>query len=76
MASYTLKELRSITVDELVKRHDEQAGRTEVGVSYYLEELARRDQERTNRVLIGLTVALTVLTLVIAILTLVLLLKE
>lgn len=44
--SYSIEKLRSLTDEELIAEHDEQAQRTSVGVSYYLEELDRRSRER------------------------------
>ncbi len=41
--SYTLHALREASDEELIERHDRLAVDTQVEVSYYLEELARRD---------------------------------
>ena len=70
--SHTLKELRSLHIEELVVLHDEAAEHTIVGTGYYLDELARRDQERANKILIRLTWALVALTVVLTMLTLLL----
>ena len=41
--SYSVKQLRETSDDVLVAEHDAAAMNTYVGVSYYLEELQRRD---------------------------------
>ena len=70
--SHTLEELRSLPKAELIRLHDEKAKVTGVGAGYYLEELARREQERANKILIGLTLAIVFLTFVLVYLTYVL----
>ena len=70
--AHTLKELRSLPVEELIQLHDQKAKDTGVGAGYYLEELARRDQERANKILIGLTGAIVLLTIALVYLTYVL----
>lgn len=69
--SYSIEELRSLTDDQLISEHDEQARRTSVGVNYYLEELDRRSRERAvqasdrlARRSFGLAVTSTVLSVV------------
>ena len=73
----------------MIAQHDAAAKNTFVGVDYYLDELRRRESERSTarvvaltevlvrltRVLVGLTVVLVGLTVVIVLLTLVLLSK-
>ena len=39
----TLKQLREIPDERLIELHDQQASNTFVGISYYLDELQRRD---------------------------------
>jgi len=70
--TYMLKDLRSVTEEELIAAHDDLAEDTVAGVNYYLDELARRDTERTNKALVRLTWALVALTVVLTILTLLL----
>jgi len=65
----TLKELRELPLGELIRRHDAAAPSTMVGVTYYLEEIARRDAARQTEETLRLTRKISVLTLVIAILT-------
>lgn len=83
--SYLLKELRAAETDELVARHDALAQNTSVGVSYYLDELARRDthaqgermltlNERMvtlNAEMVRLTRTIAALTFTVAVLTVV-----
>lgn len=74
--TYDLTTLRSVTDQELIERHDKLAESTVPGTRYYLEELARRDQERITttvvqftRRIVHLTRAITSLTLVNMVLT-------
>ena len=53
--SFSLKELRNTSTEELVKRHDHAAENTVVGVGYYLNELSRRDQEAHMQAMVRLT---------------------
>jgi hypothetical protein len=41
----SLEELRDLSDDQLIELHDSLARRTNIGLGYYLEELARRRQE-------------------------------
>jgi hypothetical protein len=69
--SYKLAELQGMPMEQLIREHDEQAKTTIMGVNYYLDEIRRRQaKEQGDRIerltvwLAGLTVAITVLTLV------------
>jgi hypothetical protein len=53
--SFSLEQLRGLPTEELVRRHDRLATNTSVGVSYYLEELARRDAAAQTQTIIELT---------------------
>lgn len=44
--AFSIEQLRAAADAELIERHDRIAGNTSVGVSYYLEELHRREQLR------------------------------
>lgn len=44
--SETLRELREMSDDEVVRRHDDLAKYTSVGVNYWLDELDRRSADR------------------------------
>jgi hypothetical protein len=50
--SYSLKELRELPTDELIRQHDHAAETASVGVNYFLEEIARRHSaEQTERII-------------------------
>jgi hypothetical protein len=67
--AHTYEELRKLSVAELVRQHDYHAKNTMVGISYYLEEVGRRDNARIARQMFWMTVVITVCTVVMAILT-------
>ena len=69
--AHSLYELRNLTDDEVVRRHDDQAKTTVVGTQYYLDELTRRYQERQTKAIlrltkwsVGMTVVITVAIIV------------
>lgn len=68
--TYKLQDLRAASDEELIALHDALAEHTVPGAKYYLDELARRDQERANATMLRLTERMTRLTWIIAILTL------
>jgi hypothetical protein len=47
LMSETLEQLRTLSDDELVQRHDKHANNTGVGTKHYLDELDRRSRERS-----------------------------
>ena len=61
----SLSDLRNLTDDELVEKHDTQAKTTVVGIQYYLDELNRRYQERLTKAMLRFTKWITVMTVVI-----------
>ena len=67
--SETIKELRALPEEEVIRRHDEKAPRTEVGTQHYLDELARRDAVRQGERMEKLTQSIYVLTFVVTIAT-------
>jgi CHASE3 domain sensor protein len=67
----TIKELRSLPDEEIIRKHDDEAMHTVVGTEHYLKELARRDAERQGRRMEALTRSMYVLTVVVTIATLV-----
>lgn len=67
--SETLKELRELPLEELVRRHDAIAQTTSVGVAYYLQEIARRDAVQQTEAILRLTATMVRLTKFIAALT-------
>jgi hypothetical protein len=64
LMSFNIKDLRSISDEELIRLHDALAVNTSVGVDYYLEELQRREQRRANEISERLSRRVVVLTLV------------
>ncbi len=60
----TITELQALSDDELIKQHNKLAESTAVGISYYLAELERRRVDRQNRLMLRLTLIVTVLTVV------------
>ncbi len=55
--------------EELIRLHDAKAKTTEAGVQYYLDELARRDNNRQSEHMLKLTKVITWLTVIITVLT-------
>lgn len=47
--SYSLRQLRSLSDDQLIAEHDEKAKNTSVGTQYFMDELDRRSRERYER---------------------------
>ncbi len=69
--SESLRDLRSIEREELIRRHDDLAQHTTVGVSYYLEEIARRDHDDQTKAMMAYTRQMRSLTIVVTIATIV-----
>lgn len=76
--SFSIRDLRAKTEEELIDLHDGVAENTVVGVAYYLEELRRREQvaairssQRLARAAFWLTAANTVLASLAVVLSLV-----
>jgi len=67
--SETLKELRSLSDEELVVRHDELASHTQVGVQHYLSELARRDHDRQAKAILRYTTWIAIMTIIMTVTT-------
>ena len=65
----TYEELRQLSDDELMALHDADVKHTQVGISYYLEELARRRAQRQGDAVEKMTATIVSLTKAIAILT-------
>lgn len=60
--SYTLADLRNTPDELLIDGHDRAAKNAVVSVNYYLAELERRDRERHDEAMHGLTVQMRDLT--------------
>lgn len=59
----TLEELRGLSDDEIVRKHDQLAGNTVVGTNHYLQELDRRDQERQTQAILMYTRWVAIMTI-------------
>ena len=57
MPAPTIQELRSLSDRELIARHDDLAQGSQLGLSYYLDEIARRKNESQNEILLSYTKA-------------------
>ncbi len=67
--SYSLKQLHKLTDDEIIKQYDEQAIHTCVGINYYADELNRRSLEKSNKVMVRCTIAITIMTAIMLLAT-------
>nr|WP_250809342.1 hypothetical protein [Neorhizobium tomejilense] len=72
----SFEDLRNTSTEELKNQYDQIARSTAVGLSFYREEIARRDAEAQNRLMLDftkqvrdMTVAITVMTAVVLVLT-------
>ena len=66
-----MAELRKLKTSDLIARYDASAQSTVVGVDFYRDEIVRRESRRREYWMLGLTIVITLLTVVnvIAILT-------
>jgi len=69
--SELLKDLRSLSDEEIIERHDRLAERAEANVKYYLREIERRDQDRQTEAMLNFTKWITIMTVAIMIFTIV-----
>jgi hypothetical protein len=60
--SMDFKTLNALSDDDLIRQYDEQARHTVVGLNYYTEEIARRRNENSNKLMIKLTRQITFMT--------------
>lgn len=67
--SESLKELRALSIVELIEKHDRLAVNTQVGVNHYLMETARRDQGRQTEKMLAYTKWITAMTVAIMLFT-------
>ncbi len=67
--SETIAQLRAMTDEDLIERHDHLAETTTVGTGHYLDELRRRDAARSEKQMIAMTEQVRLLTWAIAALT-------
>jgi hypothetical protein len=71
MIAHSLKNLREMSEEKLINLHDQAAENTVTGVNYYLDELARRSQNKQTETMLLYTKRMLWLTVFIAILTIV-----
>lgn len=69
--SHTYKELRGMRRDKLIEEHDNQAKSAQPSVSYYLEEIYRRDQEESTNSMLCFTRRIYWLTVIITVATMI-----
>ena len=69
MMAHTWAELKNLSEDELIAEHDDSAGRTQVDLNFYLEELRYRHNARVASKLEGFTKWIFWLTVVVTLAT-------
>jgi hypothetical protein len=67
----TLKELRGLSDNEVIAHHDRAAPNVSVTTGHYLQELARRDQDRQTRAMLRYTLWIAAMTGVVSVATIV-----
>ena len=67
--SESLKELRNLTDDDIIEKHDMLAVSTVPGVNHYLNKIARRDQSRQTEAMLSYTKKINCMTYLIAFMT-------
>jgi len=68
--AHSIEELKKLSDDELIRKHDEEAKNTVVGTQYYVDEIRYREQAKLTSVMLRLTVAIFVLTGIVTVATL------
>ena len=74
MSDLKFESIRQLPIEELIKEYDKIVDATStsnVGLDFYLSEIYRRDQEKTNMQILGYTQKLHRMTIVITIATLI-----
>lgn len=69
--SMNYKTLTGLPDDELIHQYDKIADSTCVGLNYYTEEIARRRNDKTNKLMIRLTLWITIMTAIMLLSTIV-----
>lgn len=67
--SFSYNELKNTPDSEIIRLHDESALHTCVGVSHYLEELHRREQDKSTQTMVDCTVKITYMTAAMLLMT-------
>lgn len=73
--AYKIAKLRTMSDEELIELHDKEAPTATASVNYYLGELDRRENRRRMATVVRLTWAIAGMTLIVAIATVLLLLR-
>lgn len=63
------KTLTELSDEELINQYDKTAAHTSVGLNYYTEEIARRRNEKSNKLMIRYTKWITIMTVVMLLCT-------
>jgi len=66
-----ITQLKNMTDNELILEYDKRAINTVAGTSFYLDELRYREAERQSRKIVRMTIAMTLLTVVITFATII-----
>lgn len=69
--SELIKDLRALSDEEIIERHDRLAEHTQADVNYYLREIVRRDQDGQTKAMLKYTKWITIMTVAIMISTIV-----
>lgn len=69
--SLPYKELQKLSDEQLIDLYDKCAKNTVVGLQYYVDELVRRQNERSNKIMVNCTVAITIMTAIMLLATIV-----
>jgi len=67
----TIEQLRAMTTEQLMNEHDSHAQSTVVGISYYLDEIARRQQASQTEAMLSYTKQVRTMTGIITIATII-----
>lgn len=67
--SLSYEQLTNLSDEELIERYNEHAQHTIVGIDYYMEEIQRRETEKSNRIMVNCTKAITYMTAVMLLAT-------
>lgn len=68
--TYTYRELRALSMDELVGEYDSMASHTQPGLAFFRDEIMRRQFDEQNNRMLNMTQQIRTLTWIIAGLTL------
>ncbi len=69
--SLPYKELQKLSDEELIELYDKCAKNTVVGLSYYENEIVRRQNEKSNNIMVKCTVAITIMTAIMLLATII-----